>query len=78
VTRRITIPRYRALQAHWARHPRPEWLIASYLGFRPIAARRLIVPGEPARAQVPPPTGAMLSLFTSLGGKPGKTVVLST
>lgn len=25
-----------------------------------------------------PPTGAMMTLFNSLGGKPGKTVVLST
>jgi len=29
--------RYRAMHRHWRRHPRPEWLIAAYLGYKPPA-----------------------------------------
>jgi hypothetical protein len=31
----VTLPRLRALYAHWRRHPRPEWLIAGYLKYKP-------------------------------------------
>jgi hypothetical protein len=80
VARRITIPRYRLLAAHWRRFPRPEWLIAGYLGFKP-KPEPMIAPPVSARAirpRVPPPSGAMQMLFQSLGGQPGKTVVVST
>lgn len=80
MSRRITIPRYRALQAHWRRHPRPEWLIAGYLGYKPIAPARSASQHRDApaqRAHIPRPNGAMLNLFNSLGGQPGKTVVMN-
>jgi hypothetical protein len=87
----MTIPRWQALQAHWRQHPRPEWLIASYLQYKPPprtapleAMRRRIedpapVTAPPARRRaVPPPTGELQSLFASLGGQKGRTVVLAT
>jgi hypothetical protein len=76
----MTIPRYVALQDHWRKYPRPEWLIAGYIGFKPKADPKIIqsTPGERMRLPAAPaPTGAMMTLFNSLGGKPGKTVVLS-
>lgn len=78
----MTIPRYLALQAHWRMHPRPEWLIAGYLGFKPrpepaAVARPIGHPAVASRAKVPPPTGAMMSLFQSLGGKPGQPGVVA-
>lgn len=75
--RRITLPRYYALQAHWRRFPRPEWLIAGYLGFKP-SPEAVAGGARVKRSRSPPPTGAMLTLFNSLGGsQPGvKTVVL--
>jgi hypothetical protein len=71
----VTIPRYRALHRHWRQHPRPEWLIAGYIGYKPLpdtispASKRIVRPA--------PPTGALQSLFHSLGGKPGQTVVMT-
>lgn len=87
----MTIPRYRALHRHWRRYPRPEWLIAGYLGYRPppemsplaaLARRGAHSPPQPVqaagrRAASPPPTGELQSLFRSLGGAPGKTVVVA-
>jgi hypothetical protein len=85
VERRTTIPRYRALQQHWRRHPRAEWLIAGYLGFKPPADTAHTAmsrgragntaPSRMQRGQVPP-SGALQTLFASRGGQPGKTVVL--
>lgn len=71
----MTLPRYRALHAHWQRYPRPEWLIAGYLGFKPKEHQPQ--PRMPASAprRIAKPTGAMMNLFNSLGGKPGQTVV---
>jgi hypothetical protein len=68
------------LQAHWRRHPRPEWLVAGYLGFKPPAEPRPAVSRPVAAAQRPkvtPPTGAMMTLFQSLGGKPGQPGVVA-
>jgi hypothetical protein len=76
----VTIPRYLALQAHWRRHPRPEWLIAGYLGFKPppeAPQSSMTRPTVAQRQKVPPPTGALMSLFQSLGGKPGKPGVVA-
>jgi hypothetical protein len=89
----MTLPRYRALHRHWRRHPRPEWLIAGYLGFRPPPedAPMIVRPGDlrpqggpgasagiAARGgRVPPPTGALQTMFSGLGGQPGKTVVVA-
>jgi hypothetical protein len=79
----MTIPRYGALHRHWRRHPRPEWLVAGYLGYKPpseltqrMMARSSSAPA-PAHGRAPPPTGGMQALFASLGGAPGKTVVLA-
>lgn len=91
----MTLPRYRALHRHWRRHPRPEWLVAGYLGFRPppedAIAMRMPRPGDirpaggPAAPsgvagrgrRVPPPSGALQTMFAGLGGQPGKTVVVA-
>jgi hypothetical protein len=75
----VTIPRYLALISHWRKHPRPEWLIAGYLGFKPAPEPAVVRAATPSAAQrkVPPPTGAMMSLFQSLGGKPGKPGVVA-
>jgi hypothetical protein len=64
-----------ALRRHWRSHPRPEWLIAGYLGFKPQpeAITTIARPRRPA-----PPTGALLTLFASLGGKAGQTIVVNT
>lgn len=75
MTRRITLPRYRALNNHWRRNPRPEWLIAGYLGYKPAPE---ITPLRGAKRVAAPPTGALGALFESLGGRPGKTVVMAT
>ncbi|HUO88485.1 MAG TPA: hypothetical protein VMU08_04865 [Rhizomicrobium sp.] len=82
--------RYRAVHRHWRRHPRPEWLIAAYLGYKPPAEisplagfrqRAQAMQGAQAAGRggmtVQPPTGELLSLFERLGGQPGKTVVLA-
>lgn len=63
-----------ALRRHWRIQPRPEWLIAGYLGFKPPPE----VITAHARPRPAPPTGALLSLFSSLGGKPGQTVAVNT
>lgn len=44
----------------------------------PPVVRRRPKPGEPVRAEdrPQPPTGALAALFTAMGGKPGKTVVM--
>lgn len=79
----MTIPRYLALRAHWRRFPRPEWLIAAYLGFKgpqeetPPRWSRAAGLQAAAPRVAPPPTGALQTLFASLGGKPGQTVVMS-
>lgn len=75
----MTIPRYLALQAHWRRHPRPEWLIAGYLGFKPPPEEQRSMTRSAAaqHAKVPPPTGALMTLYQSLGGKPGKPGVVA-
>lgn len=78
----MTLPRYRALHEHWQRHPRVEWLVASYLGFKPVrpvhpAAPRTAQPAARQRRSQPAPTGALQQLFRNLGGKPGQTVVLA-
>jgi hypothetical protein len=73
-----------ALRRHWRQHPRPEWLIAAYLKFKPIpetSEARPVRAAQPSPQQgrmraVPPPTGQLQQLFASLGGKPGKTVVM--
>ena len=68
-----------ALQRHWRRHPRVEWLAAGYLGFKPTPDSDEVRPAAQARSRrPPPPTGALMTLFQSLGGKPGKPAVLST
>jgi hypothetical protein len=74
----MTIPRYLLLQEHWRTHPRPEWLLAGYLRFKPTPKPIEARIATAGRARVAPPSGAMMGLFTSLGGKPGQTVVLST
>ena len=33
----MTLPRYTKLHRHWKQHPRAEWLIAGYLGYKPKA-----------------------------------------
>lgn len=73
--RRTTIPRWLALQAHWRRHPRPEWLIAGYLGFKP-PAEAIERTAPAARPRAMPPTGEMQGLFQSLGGGAGKNIVV--
>ena len=72
--RRTTIPRYMAFQRHWRRHPRVEWLVAGYLGFKPTPEPD----ARPAAARIPPPTGAIMQLYQSLGGSQGKPAVLRT
>lgn len=78
MARCITLPRYLALQRHWRAHPRPEWLVAAYLGFKPQPETshvgRVAAKGRPRLA---PPTGAMQTLFRQFGGKPGKIAVIN-
>jgi hypothetical protein len=77
------------MQRHWREQPRVEWLVAGYLGYKPPSAirtpqRPVWQAPQPSSTGPPggremhraPPTGELQTLFTSLGGKPGKPAVL--
>jgi hypothetical protein len=68
----VTLADYTELHRHWRRRPRPEWLIAGYLKYKPPPEIR--VRGTPRPK--PKVTGGLAAWAKVMGVEPGRPVVM--
>lgn len=75
VERTMTLPRLRLLRKFWAKHPKTDWLAASYLKYKPPPDPDAPIKG--LRLPVAPPKGQVINpndIGAAFGLKPGMTI----